>query len=152
MPQYKLPETISCTLRSGQHKIPTMIRTFPHGLDNNHTCKLIYDNFRGMTYICKHSWKVIRNPFACLVILQSMGKGLFSSLKYGTELSSGLDTFKDLLPSIRKQQSIQMDFWQFSRNADICVIPGKLSEIHLHAWVFSHPRGKVLISAPSRID
>ena len=24
-------------------------------------------------------------------------------------------------------------------------IPGKLSEIHLHAWLFSNPRGKVLI-------
>ena len=26
---------------------------------------------------------------------------------------------------------------------DIGVIPGKLSKIHLHAWLFSYPRGKI---------
>ena len=36
-------------------------------------------------------------------------------------------------------------FWQFSRNADICVIPWKLSDIHLHAWLFSKSQWKVLI-------
>ena len=40
---------------------------------------------------------------------------------------------------------MQMDFWQFSSNADKCVLPGKLSEINLHAWLFSNPWGKVLI-------
>ena len=61
------------------------------------------------------------------------------------EMSSRFDTIKDLLPWIGEQQYIQMDFLQLSRNADICVIPGKLSEIHLHAWWFSNPQGKVLI-------
>ena len=28
------------------------------------------------------------------------------------------------------------------RNADIHIIPGKLSKIHLHAWLFSNPHGK----------
>ena len=32
-----------CTLRSGLHEIPTMIRTFPHGLENNHACKWIFN-------------------------------------------------------------------------------------------------------------
>ena len=43
---------ICCTLRSGLHEIPTMIRTFPHGLESNHLCKWNSDNFPGMlTYI-----------------------------------------------------------------------------------------------------
>ena len=43
---------ICCTLRSGLHEIPTMIRTFPHGLENNHGCKWTCDNFPGMlTYV-----------------------------------------------------------------------------------------------------
>ena len=43
-----------------------------------------------------------------------------------------------------------MDFWQFQWNADVCVIPGKLSEIHLHAWLLSNPGVKVLKSVKSR--
>ena len=44
--------SIGCSLRSGLHEIPTMIRTFPCGLENNHTCKWISDNFLGMlTYV-----------------------------------------------------------------------------------------------------
>ena len=39
---------LCCTLRSGLHEISTMIRTFPHGLENNHACKWISDNFPGM--------------------------------------------------------------------------------------------------------
>ena len=27
----------------------------------------------------------------------------------------------------------------------MCFFPGKLSEIHLHAWLFANPQGKVLI-------
>ena len=38
-----------------------------------------------------------------------------------------------------------MDFRQFSRNNTYISIPGKLSEIHLNAWLFSNPCGKVLI-------
>ena len=56
---------ICCTLRSGLHVIPKMIRTFPHGLENNHSCNWICDNFPGMLtyvlflenflkYICMH--------------------------------------------------------------------------------------------------
>ena len=37
-----------------------------------------------------------------------------------------------------------MDFGQFSRNADICIILGKLSKFLLHAWLFSDPHVKVL--------
>ena len=39
---------------------------------------------------------------------------------------------------------MQIDFWQFSKNADRRIIPGKLSKIYLHAWLFSNPCGKVL--------
>ena len=43
---------IGCTLRSGLHEITTMIRTYPHGLENNHACKRTSDNFPGMiTYV-----------------------------------------------------------------------------------------------------
>ena len=38
-----------------------------------------------------------------------------------------------------------MVFWQFSRNNTYVGIPGKLSEVHLHASLFSNPCGKVLI-------
>ena len=41
-----------CTLRSGLHDYPTMIRTFPHGLEKSHACKWISDNFpRMLTYV-----------------------------------------------------------------------------------------------------
>ena len=39
---------IGCTLRSGLHEIPTVIRTFPHWLENNHAWKWTSDNFPGM--------------------------------------------------------------------------------------------------------
>ena len=39
---------VCCTLRSWLYEIPTMIMTFPHGLENNHACKWISDNFPGM--------------------------------------------------------------------------------------------------------
>ena len=43
---------ICYTLRSELHEIPTIIRTFPCGLENNHACKRISDNFPGMmTYV-----------------------------------------------------------------------------------------------------
>ena len=37
-----------------------------------------------------------------------------------------------------------LDFWQFSRIADIHSIPGKLSKIHFHIWLFSNPHRNVL--------
>ena len=67
---------ICCTLRSGLHEIPTMIRTFPHELENNHACKWIFENFpRILTYI--YSWKIVLIPFACMVVLHSMWKVIF---------------------------------------------------------------------------
>ena len=51
----------------------------------------------------------------------------------------------DLSTWIGEQPCMQMDFWQFSRNNMYVSIPGKLSEMHLHAWLFSNPCGKVLI-------
>ena len=46
---------------------------------------------------------------------------------------------------IGEQPCMQMEFRQFSWNNTFVSIPGKLSEIHLHAWLFSNPCGKVLI-------
>ena len=40
--------SICCTLRSGLQEIQTNIRTFPHGLENNHACKWTFDYFPGM--------------------------------------------------------------------------------------------------------
>ena len=39
---------ISCTLRSGIHESPTMIRIFSFGLENNHASKWISDHFPEM--------------------------------------------------------------------------------------------------------
>ena len=39
---------VNVTLRFGLHEIPTMIRTFPQGLENNHECKWTFDNIPGM--------------------------------------------------------------------------------------------------------
>ena len=57
---------------------------------------------------------------------------------------------EDLSLWIGEQLCMKMVFWQLSRNADKCVMPGKLSEIHFHAWSFSNPLGKVLKSIKSR--
>ena len=56
----------------------------------------------------------------------------------------------DLSTWIWEQPCMQMDFWQFSRNAYICIIPGKLLENHLHAWLFSNPCEQVLKSMKFR--
>ena len=50
---------------------------------------------------------------------------------------------------IGEQPCMQMNFWLISRNGDITVISGKLSEIHLHAWFFSNLLEKVLKSIKS---
>ena len=89
------PGWICCTLRSGLHEIPTMIRTIPHGLDNNHACKWISDNFPGMLIcilflenclksICMHAYSPIH-----------VERSIFF-LKYGTDLSPRFDTLNDL--------------------------------------------------------
>ena len=64
-----------CTLRSGLHEVSTMIRTFPHGLENTHACKWISDNFPGMLiyvlflekflkFICIHGCSPIHAPYS----------------------------------------------------------------------------------------
>ena len=60
------------------------------------------------------------------------------------------NNYKDLSALIREQPCMQMDFWQFSRNADMSVIPEKLSENYVHAWLFSNPCGQVLKSIKLR--
>ena len=51
---------------------------------------------------------------------------------------------------IGEQPCTQTDLRQFSRNAYICIIPGKLSENHPHAWLLYNPRGQVPKSIKSR--
>ena len=83
-------------------------------------------------HIGQHSWKIVSNPFACIVVLQSIGKGPFLFQKVW-DIFFSFNTLKYLFPRIREPQNIQ-----------ICVIPVKLSEIHLHSWLFSNSQGKVL--------
>ena len=71
---------ISCTLRSQLHEIYTMIRTFPHGSENNHACKWTCKIFQECLHMY-YSWKIVRKPFACMGILQSMLTG-FSCMKF----------------------------------------------------------------------
>ena len=52
---------ICCTLRSGLHAIQTMNKTFPHGLEKNHACKLTYDNFPGMLVLMYYPGKLSEN-------------------------------------------------------------------------------------------
>ena len=52
---------------------------------------------------------------------------------------------KELSTWIGEEPCMQMDFRQFSRNNKYVSIPGKLSEIHLYAQLFSNSCGKVLI-------
>ena len=63
----------------------------------------------------------------------------------GENLSHTFKKKKDLSTWIGDQACMQMDLRQFSRNNMYVSIPGKLSEIYLHAWLFSNPCGKMLI-------
>ena len=48
----KIPfKSLCCTLRSGLYEIPTMIRTFPCGFEDNHACKWISGNFPGIFHM-----------------------------------------------------------------------------------------------------
>ena len=71
---------ICCTLRSGLHEIPIIITTYPNGLENNHACKWIPDNFpRMLTYILfleilLHAWLFLNPRGKVLFLLKSMGQ------------------------------------------------------------------------------
>ena len=80
-----------------------------------------------------------------MVVFQSRWKHPFYSSKYGTDLSPRFDTPKDRSTWIGKYPCMQIVFWQVSRNNSYLSIPGKILEVHLHAWLFSNPHGKVLI-------
>ena len=51
----------------------------------------------------------------------------------------------NLSTGIGDQPCMQMDFRKFSMNNMHASISEKLSEIHLHAWLFSNSCGKFLI-------
>ena len=90
----------------------TLLKTCPHGLENTHAWKWFSDHCPGIVQICKHSWKILRSPFACMVVLEFMWKVPNHCWNF---MESG------------------------SESAIYCSIPGKLSEIHLHVWFFSNP-------------
>ena len=107
---------ICCTLRSGLHEIPTMIRTFPHGFENNHACKWISDTFPGMlTYIlflesclksiCMHGCSPIHVKMF-FFLLKSMGQIcsldfiLLRTCPHGLENNGASIWFSDNFPGI----------------------------------------------------
>ena len=131
---------ISCTLRSGLHEILTMIKTFPHRLENNHAFKLTSDMCPGMVI--------------CVLFLESCQKIIYMHgyspihVDRFLRVSNRSHTFKKkriFSTWIGEQTCMQMDFRHFSRNNRYVSIPGKFPEIHLLAWLFSNPCGKVLI-------
>ena len=64
------------------------------------------------------SWKIVKNPFACMVVLQSMRKSPQEYQIEATNLSHTFRKKKDLSPWIGEQPCMQMDFLRFSRNVD----------------------------------
>ena len=88
-------------------------------------------------------WQFSRNAYICFI------PGKLSENHFHTWLFSNLShTFKkkkDLSTWIGEQPFMQMDLRQFSRNNTYVSIPGKLSEILLHAWMFSNPYEQVII-------
>ena len=61
-------------------------------------------------------------------------------------LSHFFSTFQDLLPAIREQRYIEMQFPQFGINPEIHGHYGKLSELHFNVSLSSNRREKVLNS------
>ena len=140
----QLKISLCCTLRSRQHVIPTMIRTLPRGFENNHACKWISDNFLGIT----HMSALLENcqKFICIYSCSEIpGTRSLRVSNLGDKSVPYILEEKKLYPWIWEQPWKQMDIWQFSRNVDICGNLEKLSEINFHAWLFSNPRGKILI-------
>ena len=71
--------------------------------------------FQECCHIC-YSWKIVRNPFLCMVFVsnpQGKGKCLFHTFKEE----------KGPFLWIREEPCLQINFWQFSSNAEIQVIP-----------------------------
>ena len=66
-------------------------------------------------------------------------QGVSSKLNLGNKIT--------LSEWIGEQPCMQMDFRQFFRNDMFVSISEKLSEIHLHAQLFSNPCGKVLFNS-----
>ena len=102
---------LSCTLRSGLHAIPKMIRTFPHGLENNHACKWISEHFPGvLTHVLfafhLQAW-FSSNPCGKVLFLpKSMGQIFPLDLIHLRTCSHGLENnhackcFSDKFPGI----------------------------------------------------
>ena len=132
-----------CTLRSGLHKIPTMIRTFPHGSENNHACKWISDKFPWMlTYvlflenclksICMHGCSPIHVERS-FFLLKSMGQIGDQELQLMETTSVSRRVFpisiKCVWPDIREKKRKKINFskaWlDFTVFWDMLYFPGQ---------------------------
>ena len=80
-----------------------------------------------------------------MVILKYMWTDPSEYQIWGGNLSHTFKKKNGISIWIKEQPCMQMGFKQFSRNNMYVSIPGKFSEIHLHAWLFSNPSEKVLI-------
>ena len=86
---------LCCTLRSGLHEIPTMIRTFSNGFEKTMHADGLLTIFQECLHMY-YSWKIVTIPFACMVILQSMWTGPYKYQIQGTKLFHTFKKKKDL--------------------------------------------------------
>ena len=59
-------------------------------------------------------------------IFQTRGEDPKKSENHGTNLAPAFNKNQDLVPWIGEEQCIEMSFWNFSNNLDICGYFGKL--------------------------
>ena len=121
-----------------------MIRTFPCGLKDNHACKWISHNYPGMlTYVL-----FLENCQESICIMGSSPipeeRSLFFFKVWDRFIPYIWYSLGPFLVDWRTTMHAN-GFMLFSRNNTYVGIPGRLSEIHLHACLFSNPQGKVLI-------
>ena len=67
------------------------------------------------------------------------------SENFGTNMFPIFNKNQDLVPWIGEEQSIEMLFWHFPNNPDICVYVRKFLLQHFSVRLFSNPGDKILI-------
>ena len=103
-------ENPSYTLKIGLHEIPTMIRTFPHGLEKNHACKWTSDNFPGtLTYVLfleNYQTTICMNWYSPIHVDRSSNQGLSKHQKVSstplTKVTNLIVICWDLLHATRR--------------------------------------------------
>ena len=74
-----------------------------------------------------------------VLLVSNSGEKVLKSIKSRGQIGPILYEEKGPLPMDWRTTMQANRFLTISRNADICVIPGNLSEIYLHACLFSNP-------------